>query len=485
MTVLEYRNTLEDLSNRALASSERFSPTKKDKPKIYRQLSSLADRVQYDVNQGGAESYELKKLHDQIQQVQSIFQKELMNTKEVSEAHQLIGIERIIIDVHEWLRDGKVNSTNYKGVIQTLESQLAKLQNMEGIGSFQQEVKSLIRLIQQQFKESDIDSLATEKGKKIGEGKFSTVYDYGTFVYKELKEPKERFKVQNELLTVGLHHPNITRVLGVKTNADNQVVGMEMEKVNGMELKDVLLSEKKLSNDEKLSLVTELLDAARYLELQHVLQDDYNSSNLMIDENAHLKLIDFGLAKRVIILPKEEVENNSVYEKVSRRREEPRYQHKGGSSAVEVYTEESRESLMTLHATRVARMICLIMLQGVGSEYEIIKRVSDFKDGKITEEQLFENSELNLDMKAILVTVIKGTMIAKKKMTVEDLLHMKVFFRFKKTETLSLLEERLQEADLSDQETASGRSSPDSRSPSPSRFSPRSFLSRIRNRPST
>lgn len=120
------------------------------------------------------------------------------------------------------------------------------------------------------------------------------------FVLKGLKEKYKSVSFYEGLLkkefelTIGLDHPNITKVIGFE---HDERVGdcIVMDFVDGVTL-DVFLSQKHKKHDYD-KLINELLDAMTYFHGLQIVHRDLKPSNILITRNANnVKIIDFGLA---------------------------------------------------------------------------------------------------------------------------------------------------------------------------------------------
>lgn len=120
--------------------------------------------------------------------------------------------------------------------------------------------------------------------RKISHPNMVAVYDIGRIMtasddYQQLLRLIERDRYLNALREPLLRHVDIVYVL--------------MEYIEGYDL-----HERSLTEDETLSLMTDLLSAIRVLQLHNIVHNDISDYNIMYDKDtACYKLLDFGLAK--------------------------------------------------------------------------------------------------------------------------------------------------------------------------------------------
>lgn len=96
-----------------------------------------------------------------------------------------------------------------------------------------------------------------------------------------------------------LSHPNIVRVYDFFTDAGKYFLVMEY--VDGATLEDMLVRNGRAFQEAQvLSWLHQLCDALHYLHSQNppIIFRDLKPSNIMVDRNGSIKLIDFGIARR-------------------------------------------------------------------------------------------------------------------------------------------------------------------------------------------
>jgi len=89
-----------------------------------------------------------------------------------------------------------------------------------------------------------------------------------------------------------LNHPNVMRVFG---DDKRSRVYMVMEWCEGQLLR-TMMNEGKLSHERAIKIAKGVLRALDYIHGNGVVHRDLKPENIMVDENDHIKLIDFGIA---------------------------------------------------------------------------------------------------------------------------------------------------------------------------------------------
>lgn len=115
----------------------------------------------------------------------------------------------------------------------------------------------------------------------------------------EPDEEKEfRLRFNHEAQAAGrLHHPGIVAIFDVGENPENGDPYIVLEYVAGESLNRILSREKKLPLDRALQLVEEVAAALDYAHAQGVIHRDIKPGNILINEDGHAKIADFGIAK--------------------------------------------------------------------------------------------------------------------------------------------------------------------------------------------
>lgn len=140
----------------------------------------------------------------------------------------------------------------------------------------------------------------------LGRGGFGVVYEGRNInlpgyrlVIKFLKPAssegmKERFVRESEILCQ-LEHPHICRILDYLP-ADNALI---IQYIDGSNCENLLTNDGPLDEPTLLAVARGLCDAVEYAHSKGIAHRDVKPSNIMIDQNGHVWLIDFGIAKEV------------------------------------------------------------------------------------------------------------------------------------------------------------------------------------------
>jgi eukaryotic-like serine/threonine-protein kinase len=115
----------------------------------------------------------------------------------------------------------------------------------------------------------------------------------------EPDEEKEfRLRFNREAQAAGrLHHPGIVAIFDVGENPENGAPYIVLEYVAGESLNRILSREKKLPLDRALHLAEEVAEALDYAHAQGVIHRDIKPGNILLTEDGHAKIADFGIAK--------------------------------------------------------------------------------------------------------------------------------------------------------------------------------------------
>jgi serine/threonine protein kinase len=112
------------------------------------------------------------------------------------------------------------------------------------------------------------------------------------------EETEFRMRFMNEAQAAGrLHHAGIVSIFDVGENPENQDPYIVLEYVAGESLNRILAREKKLSLPRALQLAEEIAEALEYAHAQGVVHRDIKPGNIMVTEDGHAKIADFGIAK--------------------------------------------------------------------------------------------------------------------------------------------------------------------------------------------
>jgi serine/threonine protein kinase len=112
------------------------------------------------------------------------------------------------------------------------------------------------------------------------------------------EETDFRMRFLNEAQAAGrLHHAGIVSIFDVGENPENQEQYIVLEYVAGESLNRILAREKKLPLSRALKLAEEIAEALDYAHAQGVVHRDIKPGNILITEDGHAKIADFGIAK--------------------------------------------------------------------------------------------------------------------------------------------------------------------------------------------
>jgi serine/threonine protein kinase len=104
----------------------------------------------------------------------------------------------------------------------------------------------------------------------------------------------ERFKREFTVIR-RLRHPNLVRALGL--GKENGTPFIVMEYVPGQNLERLLRSKGPCSLEETITIFLQVAEGLRYLHSKNLLHRDIKPSNILLDDQNHAKLTDFGLLK--------------------------------------------------------------------------------------------------------------------------------------------------------------------------------------------
>lgn len=147
-------------------------------------------------------------------------------------------------------------------------------------------------------------------GRVIGQGACGTVYRLGSST-KAIKIMSEKAIFKNtkyynpnsgEALTLGLQHPNILSSERVISGSFREMpvirAAIMPEVQNSQTLQDWILS-CPFSASKTLYVATQIADAVAYINAKQIAHRDLKPENIMIDANLKVKVIDFGIARKM------------------------------------------------------------------------------------------------------------------------------------------------------------------------------------------
>jgi serine/threonine protein kinase len=104
----------------------------------------------------------------------------------------------------------------------------------------------------------------------------------------------ERFRGEAQTLAT-LNHPNIATLYGLEWDGDAPV--MVMEHVDGVSLAALVRRLGPLTLEQTLSIFDQALEGMAYIHRQGIVHRDIKGSNLLIDSDGVLKIMDFGISR--------------------------------------------------------------------------------------------------------------------------------------------------------------------------------------------
>ncbi|KAL0672734.1 hypothetical protein Bca4012_000715 [Brassica carinata] len=137
----------------------------------------------------------------------------------------------------------------------------------------------------------------------IGHGKCSTVYkgrkkktiEY--FACKSVDKSRKSKVLQEVRILHSLNHPNVLKFYAwYETSAHMWLV---LEYCVGGDLRTLLQQDCKLPEDSVYGLAYDLVIALLFLHSRGITYCDLKPSNILLDDNGHIKLCDFGLARKL------------------------------------------------------------------------------------------------------------------------------------------------------------------------------------------
>ncbi|KAM5181404.1 cAMP-dependent protein kinase catalytic subunit PRKX [Mantella aurantiaca] len=158
--------------------------------------------------------------------------------------------------------------------------------------------------LQAQYKLDDFDTVAT-----VGTGTFGRVHlvkektAKNYFALKVMSIPdvirlKQEQHVHNEKSVLKeVNHPFLVRLFW--TSHDDRFLYMLMEYVPGGELFSYLRNMGRFNNSTGLFYSSEIICAIEYLHSKEIVYRDLKPENILLDREGHIKLTDFGFAKKL------------------------------------------------------------------------------------------------------------------------------------------------------------------------------------------
>ena len=143
---------------------------------------------------------------------------------------------------------------------------------------------------------------------KLGVGGMGVVYDAEDerlprrvalkFLSEELADdPDATRRLRREAQTIALlNHPNICTIYDVDDHEGRPFIAME--RLDGTTLK-VYMARKTLETAEIADIASQISEALAVAHDKGVIHRDIKPGNIFVGENAHVKVLDFGLARRL------------------------------------------------------------------------------------------------------------------------------------------------------------------------------------------
>jgi len=113
-------------------------------------------------------------------------------------------------------------------------------------------------------------------------------------------EVRKRRFIQEAKAAATLKHPNIAVIYEIDDAEDTTFIAMEL--IEGSKLSDLLARERP-STSRATAMAIEVLEGLSSAHEKGIVHRDLKPANLMVTENGHIKIIDFGLAKLVERVP--------------------------------------------------------------------------------------------------------------------------------------------------------------------------------------
>jgi len=106
---------------------------------------------------------------------------------------------------------------------------------------------------------------------------------------------KRKLKKEGEIISK-LSHPNIVGILDIFE--ENNTAYLVMQYIEGESLNDIIRKKGKIDEIQALQYTEQICAALTKIHSKRVLHLDIKPSNILIDEDNHVKLIDFGISKQ-------------------------------------------------------------------------------------------------------------------------------------------------------------------------------------------
>lgn len=104
----------------------------------------------------------------------------------------------------------------------------------------------------------------------------------------------KRFRREAQAAT-SLSHPNIVTIYDV--GEEDDIYYIVMEYIEGFTLKEYIQKQKKLSIDEAIHIMQQILSAISHAHANHIIHRDIKPHNILISNDKEAKVTDFGIAR--------------------------------------------------------------------------------------------------------------------------------------------------------------------------------------------
>jgi tRNA A-37 threonylcarbamoyl transferase component Bud32/ActR/RegA family two-component response regulator len=143
--------------------------------------------------------------------------------------------------------------------------------------------------------------------KEIGKGTLCTVLlieDIQTKAYYAMKIfQKNAYKVEyikrffrEANILAGIHHPNIVQIFEYGLSDQGEIPFIIMEHVKGKTLREIIDSEP-IDQKRSFEILKQIADAISVVHGHGVLHRDLKPTNILVDQENNVKIIDFGVAR--------------------------------------------------------------------------------------------------------------------------------------------------------------------------------------------
>lgn len=128
---------------------------------------------------------------------------------------------------------------------------------------------------------------------RLGEGTFGEVYlmkneDLGRLAVKICQRSKEGDKDDANVL-INISHPCLTKLFGFSTYQPDQEIKIAFQYVEQKQIK--------LDNTQRMIIIAGICLGMRYLHRHGIIHYNLKPNNILIDENQHAKITEFGISK--------------------------------------------------------------------------------------------------------------------------------------------------------------------------------------------